>query len=1029
MHDSRDIDTGRHAIERGWLTAAMVARVLREPDVSRLGFLPTARRLGLLNAAQCIELGADAPEPVKPPQQLTAGDVVDGRRILRPLGAGGMGTVFLADDQGREVAMKFLVALGDEDLARFDREARAAIAVDGHPAIVRIHSIGRYGRHPYLILDYIAGHALDSELADGPLELVRALRITATIAEAVEAVHAAGLLHRDLKPANVLIRELDDAPFLTDFGLARRLAGDTVTNTGEVMGTPEFMSPEQIKGETIDRGTDVWALGVLLFQLVTGRMPFQGDSFHATARLITGSTAPPVTSLNPSLPPALAGIIGRALRRRPQDRFASAGALAAACRALAESEAVARSADSGIDEARRRSARRRALARQAAVGLGALGLVAGLAFGLSRLRGETAGSPARLAAEQRLRRSLPSPDQLLATLGRRMIAEARPGVAALAAPDERETRRSGDAVRALERLTEALAGEPVPDDLARLHALAWLDRHIAFPDAPPGPATTAPADPAPALLEAWRTRREAPLPATAALLAISRGASPCAPAAAVAAATLLLERGDWRAALDALTALPDEPLAGSLLEPARRLLVEDAIRLALALADDDRHGARTLAAALAAGHGSPLFPEGRLATIWTAALKARWTSLAETESLIRLDRLHRRLATVAAEALLDTPPRSEALQLLDEARAARADNRLVDSYRIYARLNATDPRVQLPPDFPVAALDRALSISAGRGEGFRTSADDSRRRRLDLGLQGSRLGIYLSVLPEQFLRELHTQRAFDPRLKRDPDDPFLLFWSATANIGAPSSAVRRDPQAAADFRASCAEIRSRLDRALTSPLLTPPFRSAAQFLLARVTFRRCQLEAIAMKPRATMADVRRVLARARPEIGERLAEFARGVPPLPENGPKLLVDVDFILGRYEAVLGHVEDYIEALQKRLQLSQSGVHLPDRPAAYPRLPISPRNEQSARAWGHIRAGRALEQLERTPEAEPRYREAFRLRPESAILRELAEFFLRCDKLDEVQRLLDEAPWNDGHIKHLRRQLARARGARRR
>jgi len=257
-------------------------------------------------------------------------------QILREIGRGGMSTVYEARDTrtGQTVALKLLALppshTPDQQrdlIARFRREARA-VAQLSHPNIVVIHEVGeRDGAH-FLAMEYLTGQTLRERLAAGPMTPAQAQPILAQIAGALDAVHAAGIVHRDVKPSNVVLLP-DGTAKLLDFGIARQSDDTTITSTGMIVGSPSYMAPEQVRGEAGTEASDVWALGVLGYEMLAGRPPFQAGTIPAVLYQVTHETPPPI----PVLPPALQKVLRRALDKNPARRFRSAGALAEAMRA------------------------------------------------------------------------------------------------------------------------------------------------------------------------------------------------------------------------------------------------------------------------------------------------------------------------------------------------------------------------------------------------------------------------------------------------------------------------------------------------------------------------------------------------------------------------------------------------------------------------------------------------------------------------------------------------------------------------
>ncbi len=268
-----------------------------------------------------------------------------GYELKEELGRGGMGTVHLARDArlGRNVALKLLPPelAGDAGYReRFLREQRVAASIE-HPNIVPIYDAGEADGRLYLVMRYVEGTDLKRLVEEGPLDPVRAARIVDQVAEALDAAHASGLVHRDVKPANVLLDASSHA-YLCDFGLTKEAAaGPGVTASGQLVGTLDYLAPEQIRGNEVDRRADVYALGCVLDELLTGQPPFGGRSEAQTLWGHMQEEAPPPSSLRPGLPPELDAVVLRSLAKDPDDRYATAGELAAATRAALGLEAPA----------------------------------------------------------------------------------------------------------------------------------------------------------------------------------------------------------------------------------------------------------------------------------------------------------------------------------------------------------------------------------------------------------------------------------------------------------------------------------------------------------------------------------------------------------------------------------------------------------------------------------------------------------------------------------------------------------------
>ncbi len=268
-----------------------------------------------------------APEVAPPP-------AVPGYEVLGELGRGGMGVVFKARQVGlnRLVALKVIRAGGlssPEEVARFHQEAEAEARLQ-HPHIVQIHEVGKHQGQPFFVLEYLAGGSLDRLVAGTPQPPRQAAELVQALARAVQYAHERGIVHRDLKPANVLLAE-DGTPKVTDFGLAKladREGGQT--RTGDVLGTPSYMAPEQAQGKAREVGpaADVYALGAILYELLTGRPPFLGATSVDTLQQVVFQEPVPVHRLQPKAPRDLETVTLKCLHKDPKRRYGSAGELA-----------------------------------------------------------------------------------------------------------------------------------------------------------------------------------------------------------------------------------------------------------------------------------------------------------------------------------------------------------------------------------------------------------------------------------------------------------------------------------------------------------------------------------------------------------------------------------------------------------------------------------------------------------------------------------------------------------------------------
>ena len=271
-----------------------------------------------------VELLDSAGQVVGLPEGAGADRVIAHYHLLEKLGEGGMGVVYKALDTklDRPVALKFLaprLTLDPEAKRRFQREARAAAAVD-HQNICTVFEIDEVDGQIFIAMAYIEGPSLDKKIADGPLALEEAFDIAAQTAQGLQAAHEKGVVHRDIKSANILLTA-DGQVKIVDFGLAQLADPEHLTKTGTTLGTPAYMSPEQARWEKVDRRTDIWSLGVVLYEMVGGRLPFRGDVRQAVMHSILHADPDPLTALRTGLPIELDYLIDKALAKDRDERY------------------------------------------------------------------------------------------------------------------------------------------------------------------------------------------------------------------------------------------------------------------------------------------------------------------------------------------------------------------------------------------------------------------------------------------------------------------------------------------------------------------------------------------------------------------------------------------------------------------------------------------------------------------------------------------------------------------------------------
>src|SRR5918998_829252 len=259
--------------------------------------------------------------------------LIDGRYALGDLlGGGGMAQVYLAHDEvlSRDVALKILRGqyTDEEFVERFKREAKNAAALN-HPNIVQVYDQGQTedGTH-YIAMEYVPGETLKSRMTrEGPLDPGEAAGIASRVAEALAIAHERGIVHRDIKPQNVLLTPAGEAK-VADFGIARAASSKTVTETNLILGTSAYMSPEQVGGERVGAASDLYSLGVVLYEMLTGALPLRGDDPIATAMKHINQPAPHPRDANPTIPEGLDALSAKLLAKDPQERYPGAAELA-----------------------------------------------------------------------------------------------------------------------------------------------------------------------------------------------------------------------------------------------------------------------------------------------------------------------------------------------------------------------------------------------------------------------------------------------------------------------------------------------------------------------------------------------------------------------------------------------------------------------------------------------------------------------------------------------------------------------------
>lgn len=828
------------------------------------------------------------------------GDVVAGFRLERELGRGGMGVVFLARREHELVALKILLSVEERTLVRFAREADALARVGSHPNIASVLGFSVEGPHPWLAIQYIAGRDLGEALEEGrPLPLAEAARIIEKVASALDAIHEAGLTHRDLKPGNILIRDLDGEVFLTDFGIVRDDRAETLTRTGELVGTPAWMAPEQLSGEApVGPHTDIWALGVLLYRLITGELPFKAPS---TVELLPRILfeAPPAPSLIDRDLPAEADLILRgALAKDPGQRYRTAGALLADVRSLLAGEPVQGAAGAVAADRRRRL--------RLGLALGAVALAIGAVAGglVLRSRGR-ADQQRRAVAGVRLLQSL-SPEDATPT----DVLLARECERRLRRPDQpseldpERLARAAAALVTLRRLPPAITGPLLAEAPAvreRAREIPLLARLAGL-----APEGLEPSREWQAFLAALDDADRDPEAARASFETLSRARHRSGDLAVWVLALIDIRAGRWSAAEGRLDTLRGDATLGPIATRLQEEGLAGAVFHKLTAGDSHRGGIIKLCERLSASAEQPEL-RAALFQALQERLDAWFSEPPGADRERRLDAYARLMELTGRVPLRAGPAHPELHRAALDAALARSDTPAAVFH--FFTLRRRDPTLVPPKAIePYEMWNRLTFDFVRESTSKKRVAIEARKRGLKIALAVARAGGVTSVLDENAIQVLRERGIIAALIKACPYDPCCRLWECYPR---PWQNFPRE-----DIARRVKDFRSMLPKfeALLTSSLTPVQKRHIR--LARVGWRSRLLADSELK------------GPLREELGRRFQEEAAALEGKELAAPDLLPYYRIKVRRQDLAFVHGEDKRRCREELLRYARDAIRLLDR-----------------------------------------------------------------------------------------------------
>lgn len=969
------------ALRKNWISGAQIQEIL---NLSRTGALQT--QMATPSTAPSHETTA----PQQSSEAPQVGQTLGAYRLTRVLGRGAMGIVYGAELKGIEYALKLVLQESDpEAIQRFEIEAQALAAVDRHPNIVRIHKYERTGLHRYFILDLIDGESLDRRLLSGAFtKLHDCVTIARKMASALAHIHKHNIVHRDLKSANILLRHEDGEAFLSDFGLVKRLDFATMTKEGESLGTPQTMSPEQIQGEPLDARSDIWSLGVVLYEMSTGRLPFQSEKLVELGQKIVEQEPDLPQSINPNIPDDLQSIILKCLAKDPEQRYPDAKRLERDCQAFLNGQPLS------IAGAKKTSSKTKSLLKILVLLvfiLLPLGIYLALDFQKEEnWKGATSLSLLELKkfTDEIETRELEvygaylfnqSKLQFPQSIDWKKIVEDNEALLEplqnfdknMAMAAELGLEKSKKAVLKKESYRRSIRVAVCSRALENLRASNGQKLSSAQQKAIPKPFRVVSSAYQAMLLKKWdeaRTHFEKATMKDQDIAQLGR----------LGLALIEFQQEKWTALRFACDPLLEK---NSKLSPFAAILRERATKeefLALLTKKNSRPSQLFKSAALWRGQSSIKEDE----VFWSgfqSELQSRFKSQAKTErARLQLLVIYKNLKALRKlNSQLRLPKLDRATHLSAASQALRAEDR-AQAYYHYLQVRSLDPSFQLPVGFRIEDIPKVMTLAFAE-----RNSKKSLKLWFKMVLAASRAGLFVPVVSDEWIIRLYKDGVLDREVSENSDDPAARYWRGLAWTCANSLPDREKAQA---LLKKCF---NDFSFAIDSKKMSDTFTAMA--LTERV-------------------NCRNQMSNYSETIGDSLADLRRATKmphPCPDQIYALLFDIQMTQLGLEDSLKLLEQSDRAIQDRLKRTQDHALTRDRPKDSPMMLLNDVDRASTCAANHRRRAELYLLHRKYKEGEQEALLGLKLKTTDALLCTLGRAYLYQSRIADAEAILRKHP----------------------